>query len=234
MGKNKLERFDEIATYDHVVQPKFADIFQKDHPLKGKWASDFFKNDNPVVLELACGKGEYAVGMARKFKNKNFIGIDIKGARIWRGAKTVVEEGLDNVGFIRTRIEVIESFFAAGEVSEIWITFPDPQLKKAKKRLTSSIYLERFRNFLSKDGSVNLKTDNKVMYHFTKDLIALNQLEILRDTGNLYESEILDDVLSIRTFYESMWLEQGLEINFVSFKLNQDGKVIENPPTEEE
>lgn len=232
MGKGKLQRFDEMATYNNVVQPKFEDVFRKDHALKGKWGQDFFKNSNPIILELACGKGEYSVGLARKFPDKNFIGIDIKGARMWRGATMAQEEGLTNVGFLRTRIEIIESFFGPNEISEIWITFPDPQLKKPKKRLTSARYLMNYNKFLREDGIMHLKTDNKVLYHFTNNLCELNKLTILKNSSDLYNSEFLDDILSIRTFYESMWLEQGLKINYISFTINQ--KDIINPPTEDE
>lgn len=234
MGKNKLQRFDEMAEFEHVVQPKFEEVFKKDYKLKGKWAKDFFNNNNPIILELACGKGEYTIGLARKFPNINFIGIDIKGARMWRGALTAKEEGLKNVGFLRTRIEIIDSFFKEKEISEIWITFPDPQLKKPKKRLTSAIYLERYKKFLTDNGFVNLKTDNKELFFFTKEIAEQNQLEIHSAIEDIYNSPEINETLKIRTFYESMWLEKGLEINYIRFSLHPNSKTIINPPIEED
>ena len=173
MGKDKLRKFAENLTFKCMVQPEFDDIFHKDHPLKGKWHSDFFHNDNPIILELGCGRGEYTVALAERNPDKNYIGIDIKGARMWRGAKTATERGMSNVGFVRTRIEFIRSFFAEGEIAEIWITFPDPQLKsrRAKKRLTSPLFLADYKRMLEETGVINLKTDSKHLFNYTAAVI---------------------------------------------------------------
>ena len=173
MGKDKLRRFAENLTFECLVQPEFEDIFHKDHPLKGRWHEDFFGNDNPVILELGCGKGEYTIALAERNPHNNYIGVDIKGARMWRGAKTATESGMGNVGFLRTRIEFINSFFGRDEVSEIWITFPDPQLKtrRAKKRLTSPLFLEYYARFLRPDGWINLKTDSQHLFGYTGEVI---------------------------------------------------------------
>ena len=165
MGKNKLQKFDDMSGYPHVFQYPFAVLREKGFDMKGRWNIDFFKNDNPIVLELGCGKGEYAVGLARKYPNKNFIGIDIKGARMWTGAKASLQEGLSNVAFLRTSIELIDHFFAPGEVSEIWITFPDPQMKKVRKRLTSTRFMKLYRRLLRPDGLIHLKSDARSSIH---------------------------------------------------------------------
>ena len=168
MGKDKLKKFAENKTFRCLVQPEFDEIFGKDHPLKGRWHADFFRNDRPIVLELGCGKGEYTVALAADDPARNYIGVDIKGARMWRGAKTATEQGMDNVGFLRTRIEFITSFFAPGEVSELWITFPDPQLKtrRAKKRLTAPPFLACYAQLLAPGGWINLKTDSQHLYRY--------------------------------------------------------------------
>ena len=176
MGKNKLKKFAEMETFDNVFQYPFAVVERDGFPLKGRWKSDFFKNDNPIVLELGCGKGEYAVGLARRFPEKNYIGVDIKGARMWTGAKSAVKEGISNVAFLRTNIELITRFFEPGEVSEIWITFPDPQMKKVRKRLTSSRFLELYRESLVADGIVHLKSDSPFLYTYTDALVKLNNM----------------------------------------------------------
>jgi tRNA (guanine-N7-)-methyltransferase len=231
VGKKKLSRFAEMETFNHVVQPSFDEVFKKDYKFKTKWSKEFFGNDNPLILELGCGKGEYTVGLARKNPNTNFIGIDIKGARMWRGAKTVLEEQMKNVGFIRTRIGLINSFFGGEEVSEIWITFPDPQPKKFYKRLTSTRFLGYYQQFIKNNGFINLKTDSVELYAYTKKLIELNNIELVKDTDNLYESDLVDDTLSIKTFYEQQWLEQGKPIHYLRFKLNKSQKLEE--PEEE-
>ena len=173
MGKDKLKKFAENKTFRCLVQPEFDEIFGKDHPLKGRWHADFFRNDRPIVLELGCGKGEYTVALAVDDPARNYIGVDIKGARMWRGAKTATEQGMDNVGFLRTRIEFITSFFAPGEVSELWITFPDPQLKtrRAKKRLTAPPFLACYAQLLAPGGWINLKTDSQHLYRYTGEVI---------------------------------------------------------------
>lgn len=221
-----------METFDHVVQAEFDEVFHKDYKLKGKWASEFFKNDNPIVLELGCGKGEYTVGLAKQNPETNYIGIDIKGARMWRGARTVLDEGIKNVGFIRTRIDLINSFFASGEISEVWVTFPDPQPKKFYKRLTSTRFLGYYQKILEQYGIVNLKTDSQELYHYTKTLVELNKLEKLIDTNDLYNSGIADDILSIKTFYEQQFLEQGKPITYIRFKL--DNTIQLEEPKEEE
>ena len=235
MGKNKLKKFNELNHFDRVFQPHLEEVIDKDHTLKGTWNSEVFKNDNPIVLELGCGKGEYTVGLAVLNPNRNYIGIDIKGARIWKGAKTANESELKNVAFLRTRIELIQSFFQPGEVDEIWITFPDPQLKRRrnKKRLSGKTFLNLYRNLLKDNGLIHLKTDNDVLYNYTLELANYNKLEILNHTTDLYASDFLDQVLGIRTYYENQFLEEGIKINYLSFRL-PSGKVISEFDHEEE
>jgi tRNA (guanine-N7-)-methyltransferase len=235
VGKNKLQRFAEMATYSNVIQPTLEEVLNKDFILKGKWNDRFFKNANPIVLELGCGKGEYTIGLAQRFQDRNFIGIDIKGARIWRGAKTAIEQNITNAGFIRTRIEHILSFFAAGEISEIWITFPDPQEKRirAKKRLTSSRFLPLYQQFLHPNGIIHLKTDNQILYDYTYRLCLHNKIDICKATGNLYETETDMNLLSIQTFYESQYLAKGTPIKYINFTLH--GKTsFEEPPEDDQ
>lgn len=232
MSKGKLAKFAELETYNHVLQPPFEEVFRKDFSLKGKWESHFFQNNNPLTLELGCGKGEYTIGLARLFPGRNFIGVDIKGSRIWKGAKESHDEGLKNVGFVRTRIDFINSFFAKDEVEEIWFTFPDPQLKKPLKRLTSSRFLNFYNKFLIHGGYINLKTDSEVLYQYTKALAEFNKLEIEAASEDIYATGATDEVLSIRTFYEKGWLEQGLKSHYIRFKLPND-KIIEEPPGQE-
>ena len=231
MGKKKLFRFAEMETFDHVVQASFDEVFKTDYKLKGNWAKDFFKNNNPIVLELGCGKGEYTVGLAKQNPDINYIGIDIKGARMWRGARTALDEGIKNVGFIRTRIDLINSFFAEAEISEVWVTFPDPQPKKYYKRLTSTRFLGYYQKLLTENGIVNLKTDSADLYRYTRNLVDLNKLEKLIDTNDLYNSGIVDKILSIKTFYEQQFLEQGKPITYLKFKLNNSIQLEE--PEEE-
>ena len=220
MGKNKLKKFGEMETFPNVFQYPFAVLQQHPFPLKGKWNSDFFHNDNPIVLELGCGKGEYAVGLAKKFPNRNFIGVDIKGARMWTGAKQSVEEGIPNVAFLRTSIELIASFFAPSEVSEIWITFPDPQMKKVSKRLTSTRFMNLYRHILCPNGIIHLKSDSPFLYTYTKAMVERNRQEKVVDTDDLYHSNLADDILEIRTFYERQWLARGLTIKYISWHLD--------------
>lgn len=228
MGKNKLARWTELGSYDNVIQPEIADVAGKDHPIKGKWKKKLFKNENPIVLELGCGKGEYTIGLANKFPYNNFIGIDIKGARMWRGAKTAHELKLPNVAFLRTRIEFINSFFSTNEVNEIWITFPDPHPggRNSNKRLTSPWFLNSYRLFLKDQGLVHLKTDNSELYNFTKTVVSFNNLETIFSTADLYLDNI-DNIKSIRTHYEKIFLDAGLKINYISFKLDKK-KIIQN------
>ena len=213
MGKDKLRRFAEIDTFSNVKQ------LDAGKPFKSKWAQEFFKKDNPVVLELACGKGEYTVSLGRLFPQKNFIGIDYKGNRIWRGAKTALEEDVNNVGFLRIQIEMILDYFGDGEVDEIWITFPDPQpqLSREKKRLTSPRFLEKYKQILKPCGCVNLKTDNDDFYVYTTEKITEHGLKLHIKTEDLYRSEFADDVLSIKTYYEKKYLKNNKNINYLKF-----------------
>ena len=220
MGKNKLARFAENETFANLFQLTYEQITKEGFALKGKWNELFFKNDNPIVLELGCGKGEYIVGLAKKYPNKNFIGIDIKGARLWRGCKTSNEDKMTNVAFVRTHIQMIESYFAENEVSEIWITFPDPQLKKPNKRLTCERFLKLYKNILKKDGIVHLKTDSQELYEYTKDEVLIpSKREILYNTNDLYNSDFKEDVIEIQTFYEAMYLKIGKPITYLKFRL---------------
>lgn len=221
MGKDKLRRFAENLTFRCMIQPAFDEIFRHDYPLKGRWNADFFHNDNPIVLELGCGKGEYTVALAERNRNRNYIGIDIKGARMWRGAKTATERGMDNVAFVRTRIEFINSFFAEGEVAEIWITFPDPQLKsrRAKKRLTSPLFLEYYARLLAPNGAINLKTDSKHLYNYTQAVIERYGLPCHASQTDIYGSGGVDASLAVKTAYEQMFLSRGLPITYTRFGL---------------
>ena len=212
MGKNKLKKFADMETIDFVFQYPFSRLQQDGFPLKGRWHSEFFGNDNPIVLELGCGKGEYTVGLARRFPDKDFIGIDIKGARMWTGASEARSEGLQNVAFVRTSIELIESFFAPGEIAEIWITFPDPQMKKVRKRLTSTRFMELYRKVLTDGGTIHLKTDSPFLYRYTKLMTSLNGLPVIADTDDLYASGTTGDILDIKTHYERQWRDRGLTI----------------------
>lgn len=213
MGKDKLRRFAEIETFSNVLQLDAGKAF------KGEWDTGFFKNENPVVLELACGKGEYTVNLAVLFPDKNFIGIDYKGNRIWRGAKTALEDGVNNVAFLRMQIEHLIDYFAPGEVDEIWITFPDPQpqLSREKKRLTSPRFLTMYRQILKPGGFINLKTDNDGLHTYTADKIAELNLNLHTKTEDLYNSEHADEVLSIKTYYEKKYLKHNKNINYLKF-----------------
>jgi tRNA (guanine-N7-)-methyltransferase len=245
VGKNKLARWTELGSYSNVIQPLIGDISGKDHPIKGNWKQHLFKNPNRIVLELGCGKGEYTIGLAKAFPQNNYIGIDIKGARMWRGAKTANEQSLPNVAFLRTRIEFINSFFSEDEVEEIWITFPDPHpgAKNSNKRLTSPWFLNSYRHFLKDNGLIHLKTDNTELYDFTTKVLSVNELETIFTTNDLYSEKIepptpptdnslkeysfYDDILSIRTHYENIFIKAGLKINYLSFRLGKN-KVIKD------
>lgn len=218
MGKNKLAKFANMEEYPHVFQYPFSVLQEKGFEMKGKWNELFFKNNNPIVLELGCGKGEYTVGLAKLFTEKNFIGVDIKGARMWTGAKQSLQEGLPNVAFLRTHIELITHFFAAGEVSEVWITFPDPQMNKVSKRMTSTRFMKLYRQILKDDGIVHLKTDSNFMFTYTCAMVKENSLPVLFETDDLYHSGLTDDILKIQTFYEQQWLARGLNIKYIKFE----------------
>lgn len=232
MGKGKLAKFAEMAENPLVVECPFWQLQKEGFSLKGNWHQLFFKNDNPIVLELGCGRGEYTVGLARRFPDKNFIGIDIKGARMWHGAKTAVEEGLQNVAFLRTNIECIDGLFAENEVAELWLTFSDPQMKKATKRLTSTYFMERYRRFLVDNGVINVKTDSNFLATYTKYMVERNSLPLLQCTFDLYaEKDINSSLTDIRTYYESMWLERGIPIKYLKFQLPHEG-ALEEPDIE--
>ncbi len=220
MGKNKLSKFAELNTYEHVVQISYKKLLAGEFRYKGKWAEAFFGNSNPVILELGCGKGEYTVKLASHFPEYNFIGLDIKGARMWVGATQAMELGLKNVGFLRTNIENIRLFFAAKEVSEIWLTFPDPQMKKTRKRMTATNFIESYRHIMVPDGIIHLKSDSNFMYCYTEAMVAENGFEMIRKTDDLYHSDLLDEVLSTQTYYERQWLDRGLSIKYLAFKLS--------------
>ena len=221
-SKNKLKRFRENEQFSNVIQPSREEITDAIYPLKGNWKSDFFKNENPIVLELGCGKGEYSVALAQAYPEKNFIGIDIKGARFWRGAKTALEDELNNVGFIRTQIELIDQLFAENEVDEIWITFPDPQIKykRTKHRLTNSEFLQKYKLILKPEGMVNLKTDSEFMHGYTLGLLHGEGHEIIQANHDVYKNVYSPkEVVGIQTFYEKQYLEQGKPITFIQFKI---------------
>ena len=224
MGKNKLERFAENKTFNNLFEYSFERIKKEGFPLKGRWKQDFFKNDNPIVLELGCGKGEYTVGLAREHRDINYIGVDIKGSRMWVGLCAARNEGLTNVAFLRTHIELIDNFFAENEVDEIWVTFPDPQPSKARKRLTGPNFLERYRKFLKQDGVVNLKTDSDLMYEFTVETAKEANYPIYYNYDNLYANDDDLEVKKIRTYYEQIWLDKGLTIKYIRFGIRPESK----------
>ncbi len=224
-----------MEKFSNVVQPSFEEVFRKDYQLKGHWRESFFKNNNPIILELGCGKGEYTLGMARLFPDKNFLGIDIKGARIWRGAKEANNNNISNAGFLRTRIEMIESFFAPGEVDEIWITFPDPQIKKRrnKKRLTGARFLNSYRKFLRSGGLVHLKTDSAELFEYTAELLKLNKIDPEVLTGDLYSAKLPDTLLQIKTHYEQLFLNEGKKITYIRFRIETEREIADLPEDDE-
>ncbi|MBQ1697876.1 MAG: tRNA (guanosine(46)-N7)-methyltransferase TrmB [Bacteroidales bacterium] len=230
MSKNKLAKFAEMADFANVVQP--AELMVQNFEYKGKWSSDFFHNSNPLTLELGCGKGEYTVALSAANPERNFIGIDIKGARIWNGAKKALEGNIKNAGFLRTRIDMIDNFFGAEEVSEIWITFADPQPKKQNKRLTSAYFLNLYRKFMKQGAVINLKTDSRLLHFYTLELLKANLIEPLVHTDDLYNSPYLDDTLSIKTFYENMFLQEGKKITYLKFILDINKEIVEIPKFE--
>lgn len=234
MGKNKLRKFAEMEQLPNVIQVPFNALESTDLTLRGNWGKEFFGNDNPIILELGCGRGEYTVGLARKFPDKNFIGIDIKGARMWAGAKEAHLTALKNAGFLRTNIELISRFFAPGEVSEIWITFPDPQMKKTRKRLTATNFLEMYRSILSPEGIINLKTDSPFLYEYTRRVVDLNRLPVKANTSDLYGDVPAgsNDILEIKTHYEKQWLDRGLTIKYLAFALPA-GIELKEPETDD-
>lgn len=221
MGKNKLRRFAENETFSNLIQPTRADVVNG-LPLKSRWHKDFFKNNNPIVLELGCGRGDYAVGLARMFPEKNFVGIDIKGARLWRGAKTGLEENLGNLGFLRTQIELVTQCFEPGEVSEIWITFPDPQIRhrRAKHRLVHPDFIARYQKILAPGGKIHLKSDSEFLHGYLHGLLHYMQYPIVETYHDIHEQlrhEPNHILFTIKTFYEEMWLSQGKAITYICF-----------------
>ncbi|PLX09309.1 MAG: tRNA (guanosine(46)-N7)-methyltransferase TrmB [Marinilabiliales bacterium] len=235
-AKNKLQKFAENKEFPHFFEPKLHYSMQEDFIMKSKWNENFFKNDNPIIVELGCGKGEYSVELA-KLKNKtNHIGIDIKGARMWKGAKDSYKLGLKNIAFVRTRVEFTPLCFSKGEVDELWITFPDPQLgpkKRIKKRLTSSRFLSYYQSFLKNNAIINLKTDDDTLYLYTKSVIEFNNLEVITDTNNLYESEHYKGILQVKTHYEKLWNKENKTIKYLRFILPDNLEIIE-PPLEDD
>ena len=235
MGKGKLAKFADIETYENVFQYPYSVMEHVPFEMKGYWHEQYFHNDHPIVLELGCGKGEYTVGLAQRYPDVNFIGVDIKGARMWTGATQAVNEGLKNVAFLRTNIEIIDRFFAPDEVQEIWLTFSDPQMKNPRKRLTSTWFLERYRHFLVDGGIIHLKTDSNFLFTYTTCLVEHNQLPLLEKTDDLYHtsqlSTLTSQLLSIQTYYESMWIARGLNIKYMKFRLPHKGQ-LEEPDVE--
>lgn len=231
MSKGKLQKFAEMETFKNVFQYPYSVIENVPFEMKGHWREEYFHNQNPIVLELGCGKGEYTVELARMFPDMNFIGVDIKGARMHTGAKLALELGLENAAFLRTNIEIIDRFFEPGEVEQIWLTFSDPQMKNPRKRLTSTYFMERYRHFLRDGGLVHLKTDSNFLFTYTKYMVERNQLPVLMMTDDLYHDESLDEdtrrILSIHTYYENQWIERGLNIKYLKFRLPADGQLAE-------
>ena len=217
MGKNKLKKFAEMETFSNVFQPPYK-------PMAGRWREDFFHNDHPIVLELGCGRGEYTVGLAQKYPDKNFIGVDIKGARMWAGAKEAELNDIKNAAFLRTQIEFITEFFAANEVDEIWITFCDPQMKKATKRLTSTYFMQRYQQIVKPNGLIHLKTDSPFLYTYTTEMLRLNPYPVRCSTDDLYaktldSNALFDDAKALQTHYEKQWLDRGLSIKYIEWQL---------------
>ncbi len=230
MGKGKLAKFAALEHYDNVFQYSYGMLSQEPFPLRGRWR-EYFHNDNPIVVELGCGKGEYTVGLAAQQPHKNFIGVDIKGARLYTGATQALTQQLGNVAFLRTNIEIIDLFFGEGEVEEIWLTFADPQMKNPRKRLTSSYFLRRYRRILIDNGVIHLKTDSNFLLTYTQHVVNVNALPQILCTADLYGNPLPDDtlqsILHIRTYYEQMWLDRGIKIKYISFRLPQKGDLVE-------
>ena len=231
MSKGKLAKFADMERYENVFQYPFSVVDNVPFDMKGHWREQYFHNDNPIVLELGCGKGEYTVELAQLFPDVNFIGVDIKGARMWTGATLALEKELKNVAFLRTGIEIIERFFSEDEVQEIWLTFSDPQMKNPRKRLTSTYFMERYRKFLVDGGIVHLKTDSNFLFTYTSYMVDVNKLPLLFRTTDLYHQTDIDAetqrILSIQTYYEKMWIERGLNIKYQKFQLPRTATLVE-------
>lgn len=222
MGKDKIRKFKENEEFKCLIQPRMDEVMHKDHPLKGRWGAEIFGNSHPIILELGCGKGEYTIALAERFPQNNYIGVDIKGARLWKGAKYATGHSLPNVAFLRTRIDFIDSLFGPSEVSEIWLTFSDPQPKKPNKRLSSPIFLERYSHFLKPDGIIHLKTDSQLLHESTLEVIREGGHTLLEADNDIYGSGLVErePLLSIQTFYEQMFLSEGKAITYAKWKLN--------------
>ncbi len=235
MGKGKLAKFADMEKYENVFQYPYSVVEHVPFEMKGHWHEQYFNNNNPIVLELGCGKGEYTVELAKLYPQMNFIGVDIKGARMWTGATQALNEGLKNVAFLRTNIEIIERFFAEDEVQEIWLTFSDPQMKNPRKRLTSTYFMARYRQFLVDGGIIHLKTDSNFLFTYTTYMVEKNHLPILERTEDLYHSSHLSPLtshlLKIQTYYESMWIARGLNIRYMKWQLPRAG-ALEEPDVE--
>lgn len=231
MGKGKLAKFAEMDTFENVFQYPYSVVDNVPFEMKGKWNEMYFHNENPIVLELGCGKGEYTVELGKLYPDMNFIGVDIKGARMWTGAKKALEEKQSNVAFLRTNIEIIDRFFAEDEVSEIWLTFSDPQMKNPRKRLTSTYFMNRYRHFLRDNGTIHLKTDSNFLFTYTCCMVEANCLPVVFKTDDLYHDNSIDEeskkILSIQTYYEKMWIERGLNIKYLKFRLPHEGELKE-------
>ena len=231
MGKGKLAKFADMASYENVFQYPFSVVEHVPFEMKGHWREQYFHNDHPIVLELGCGKGEYTVELAKLYPDINFIGVDIKGARMWTGATQALHEGLKNVAFLRTNIEIIERFFSENEVQEIWLTFSDPQMKNPRKRLTSTYFMERYRKFLVDGGIIHLKTDSNFLFTYTTYMVEHNHLPVLLSTRDLYsensENSEYSEAASIQTYYESMWIARGLNIKYMKWRLPRTGTLSE-------
>ena len=236
MGHGKLKKFAENETFACLLQPDASQVLNKepgskelrlnDHAIKGRWGEEMFHNGNPIVLELGCGKGDYTIALAQRHPEINYIGVDIKGARLWKGAKYATENTLPNVAFLRTRIEFIDAFFGPGEVSEIWLTFSDPQLRGSENaRLSSPLFLERYRKFLKPNGIIHLKTDSRYLYEYTKAVVEVNDLEVVVSETDVYANRqrVPNEVTEVQTFYEKMFLEMGLPITYMAFCIEHEG-----------
>ena len=231
MGKGKLAKFADMETYENVFQYPYSVVEHVPFEMQGHWHEQYFHNDNPIVLELGCGKGEYTVELAKLYPNRNFIGVDIKGARMWTGATQALREGLKNVAFLRTNIEIIERFFAEDEVQEIWLTFSDPQMKNPRKRLTSTYFMNRYRHFLIDGGIIHLKTDSNFLFTYTTYMVEHNHLPVIERTEDLNHNSQLSPLnsplLNIQTYYESMWIARGLNIKYMKWQLPRQGELSE-------
>ncbi len=222
-SKNKLRRFKDNETFNNVIQPSREEVVNQIFKYKGQWNDLYFKNKNPIVVELGCGKGEYTVGLAEKYQDKNFIGIDIKGARFWRGAKTAIDQKMNNIAFLRTQIELVADVFGKNEISEIWITFPDPQIKykRTKHRMTNPEFLDKYKHILKPEGLIHLKTDSEFMHGYTLGILEGLNHEILYSHHDIYVNhEAPEDIVGIQTFYEKQYLKKGKPITYLKFKLN--------------